>query len=203
MSSLALPSFHEIEALHREYTPSDAAFELVFTHCQVVSDIAMHLAEKSGVHVDTELVNVGCLLHDIGVYEVFAPDGVTIDTSRSIRHGVLGADILRRCGFPEQLCRFASHHTGAGLTKRQIVERRLPLPPQDFLAETLAEKLVMYADKFHSKSTPPVFNSHDFYTRYLASFGEEEAQNFVVLTAMFGKPDLDVFTSKYGQGLRT
>ena len=159
MSSLTLPSASEIEALHRKYAPAESVFELVFTHCKIVSDIATQLAEKSGANVDIELVRVGCLLHDIGVYPLFDKNGAETDTSKYITHGVLGEEILQNEGFAEGLCRFASHHTGAGITKEQIIESNLPLPHNDYLAETPEEKLVMYADKFHSKIQPPAQTS--------------------------------------------
>ena len=47
---------------------------------------------------------------------------------------------------------FAKRHTGAGLTKKEIIEQELPLPQQDFLPETTEEKLICYADKFFSKT---------------------------------------------------
>lgn len=202
MSSLTLPSASEVEALHRKYAPTESVFELVFTHCKIVSDIATQLAEKSGANVDIELVRVGCLLHDIGVYPLFDKKGAVTDTSKYITHGVLGEEILQNEGFAEGLCRFASHHTGAGITKEQIIESNLPLPHNDYLAETPEEELVMYADKFHSKIQPPVFNSHKFYTEYVARFGVEAEKSFAGLTEKFGKPDLEPLMSKYGYDLR-
>jgi hypothetical protein len=46
------------------------------------------------------------------------------------------------------------------------------LPEQDFTAESLEERLVMYADKFHSK--PPRFNSFAQYVAHAAKFGQEK-----------------------------
>jgi len=65
----------EIEALHRKYAPSDEVYDLVFTHCLVVRDIAMQLIAKGAFKVNVELVMVGCMLHDIGVYPLFGVDG--------------------------------------------------------------------------------------------------------------------------------
>ncbi len=202
MPSVVLPTFDEIEALHRKYAPTDSVFDLVFTHCQIVSEIAAQLAETSGANVDIELVKVGCLMHDIGVYPLFDKNGVEKDTSKYITHGVRGEEILQNEGFAKELCRFASHHTGAGITKKQIEENNLPLPHDDYLADTPEEELVMYADKFHSKIEPPVFNSHKFYTGYVARFGVEAEKSFARLTEKFGKPDLGLLMSKYGQALR-
>ncbi|PID32138.1 phosphohydrolase [Candidatus Saccharibacteria bacterium] len=195
-------TFDQIIALHKKYAPADSVFESVFTHCKIVSDIAVQLAKKSGVHVDIELVKAGCLLHDIGVYALFDENGAEIDAGKYITHGVRGEEILRNEGFAEQYCRFASHHTGAGITKEQIRQNNLPLPLSDYLAETPEEELVMYADKFHSKTKPPMFNSHKFYTNYSARFGTEAESRFANLTKKFGKPDLVPLIAAYRHGLR-
>lgn len=197
-----LPTLDQIEALHKKYTPTEGVFELVFTHCKIVRDIAVQLAEKSGANVGIELVKVGCLLHDIGVYPLFDKNGIETDRGKYITHGIRGEEILQNEGFAMELCRFASHHTGAGITKKQIAENKLPLPANDYLAETTEEELVMYADKFHSKARTPVFNSHKFYTKYVARFGTEAASSFANLTEKFGKPELEPLMSKYGHGLR-
>lgn len=197
-----LPTLDQIEALHKKYAPTESVFELVFMHCKIVSDIAVQLAKNSGANVDIVLVKVGCLLHDIGVYPLFDRNVIEKDTSKYITHGVRGEEILQNEGFSMELCRFASHHTGAGITKKQIEENNLPLPANDYLAETSEEELVMYADKFHSKVEPPVFNSHKFYTEYVARFGVEAANSFADLTEKFGKPELEPLMSKYGHGLR-
>ena len=197
-----LPTPEQIELLHKKYAPTESVFELVFTHCRIVSEIAVQLAKKSGANVDIELVKVGSLLHDIGVYSLFDNNGVEIDVSKYITHGIRGEEILRNEGFAKELCRFASYHTGAGITKRQIIENKLPLPAKDYLAETPEEELVMYADKFHSKIDPPVFNSHKFYTEYVARFGVEAVESFDKLTKKFGKPELELLISKYKHGWR-
>lgn len=196
-----LPTLQEIEALHRKYAPTEEVFELVWTHCRIVGDIALQLAQTSGAYVDTDLVEVGCLLHDIGVYALY--DGGEFGANQNyITHGIRGEEILKNEGFSETIQRFASHHTGVGITKKQIVERNLPLPHEDFLAETPEEELIMYADKFHSKTEPPYFNSYDYYADYTIQFGEENVESLKQLTAKFGKPDLAPFIAQYGHALR-
>ena len=201
MAEVILPTIQEIEALHKKHAPNEAVFELVWTHCRIVSDIALQLAKNSGVTVDSNVVQVGCLLHDIGLYSLFDENGFE-NVKEYITHGVRGEEILKNEGFSESICRFASHHIGAGITKKEIMADKLPLPHEDFLAETTEEELVMYADKFHSKTKPPYFNSHEFYTDYTARFGEESSASFAALTAKFGKPDLAPLIRKYGHALR-
>ena len=157
-----LPSTDEIIKLHKKYAPSDAAFDLVFTHSQIVWQLAEQLIKNSNLAVDSELVKAGCLLHDVGVYRLYLPDG-EIDHANYIKHGTEGYALLKEEGVDERLCRFASCHTGVGLTKEEIEEEGLPIPPADYFAETPEERLVMYADKFHTKETPPKFMTADTY----------------------------------------
>ena len=198
----SLPTIVDIESLHHKYAPTEEVFELVWTHSCIVRDIALQLARGSRTPVDIELVQVGCLLHDIGVYPLFDGNGFEVNPREYITHGIRGEEILKDEGFPEALYRFASHHTGAGITKDQIIASNLPLPHKDFLAETPEEELVMYADKFHSKTNPPHFNSYDFYADYVTRFGEEATKNFVALGTKFGKPDLAPLIAAYGHSLR-
>jgi uncharacterized protein len=190
---MALPTIHQIEALHKKYAPTPAVLELVWTHCRIVNDIAQQAISFHHLEVDPELVRVGCLLHDIGVYRV---------DLHYITHGVRGEAILKDEGYPETISRFASHHTGVGLTARDITSHKLPLPALDFLAETVEEELVMYADKFHSKDDPPCFNTYDWYLRYAARFGSDKASKFEDLAGKFGLPDLAPLIEKYGHTVR-
>lgn len=192
-----LPSYEEIVTLHKKHAPSEDAFNLVFTHCQIVLDIAEQLIETSQIAVDQELVKVGCLLHDIGVYRMYLPDG-TIDHANYIKHGTHGYDLLQEEGFSEVICRIASHHTGVGLGKQEIIDADLPLPPADYFAETLEEQLIMYADKFHTKTTPPKFMLADTYAVKQARFGADKAATFREFQQQFGTPDLVTLSEKYG-----
>ncbi|MFI1800892.1 HD domain-containing protein [Streptomyces sp. NPDC020379] len=186
---MTLPTPQEIRALHEKYAPGQEALDVVYTHCEIVSRIAEQLLARDGQGLDADLVRAGALLHDIGVYRLF-DDAGRLDHGNYIRHGVLGHEILRGEGFPERLCRFCSCHTGVGLTRHDIREQGLPLPVADYLAESAEEQLVMYADKFHTKSTPPKFLDADAYASHVRKFGEDKVTAFQALRARFGEPDL-------------
>lgn len=192
-----LPTYKEIVALHKRYAPSEAAFELVFTHCQIIWELAEQLIEKSSLPVDSELIKAGCLLHDVGVYHLYLPDG-EIDHANYIKHGTEGYALLKDEGFDEQLCRFASCHTGVGLTKEEIEEEGIPIPPADYFAQTPEERIVMYADKFHTKTTPPTFMTADTYASSQEKFGEAKVKRFREFQKEFGTPDLKMLAEKYG-----
>ena len=197
---MSIPSDEEIRALHERYAPTRKAFDLVLTHCEIVCAIAEQLLDRSDLALNRALVRAGCLLHDIGVYHLYDRSGRP-DHARYVSHGVLGHQILAREGLPETLCRFCSHHTGMGLTRQDIRTQALPVPEGDYLAQTTEEELVMYADKFHSKRTPPVFVSADTYATSIARFGEDKVTRFKELRTRFGTPDLAPLMNTHGHAL--
>jgi len=193
-----LPSIAQIEQLHRKYARTSEELDLVFQHCQIVQEIAKQLIKANQtLDINADLVQVGCLLHDIGVYIVLATPGTPY-----IRHGVLGGNILTKEGFPEEISRFASCHTGVGLSRAEIVSSSLPLPAQDFFARTREERLVMYADKFHSKTNPPKFNKLSSYRKQATQFGVDNVARLDALVREFGIPDLVPLVAKYKQEIK-
>lgn len=195
---MRIPGDEEILALHEKHAPGPEALSLVYTHCQIVCGIAEQLQAASGPDLDLALVRAGGLLHDIGVYRLYDGAG-QLDHARYLRHGVLGYDLLREEGLPEAVCRFASHHTGMGLTRQDVLSQGLPLPPGDYTAGTGEEALVMYADKFHTKATPPALLSAGAYAASVRRFGADKVTAFESMRAAFGEPDLAPFARAYGQ----
>jgi uncharacterized protein len=197
---MKLPTLDEMNNLHKKYAPNKEALEDVWKHCHIVRRIARQIADDY-YPTNKELIEAGALLHDIGVYKLYH-NGV-IDESKYITHGLLGYELLKEEGFDEELCRFALLHTGVGITKEDVEKNKLPLPAHDYIAETDEEKIVMYADKFHSKSTPPTFNSVAWYKDYLSKkFGAHKVDLFEKLLEEFGEPDLKALMSRYGQPIR-
>ncbi|GLZ03991.1 phosphohydrolase [Actinomadura sp. NBRC 104412] len=196
---MRIPADQEIRALHERYAPTQEAFESVYTHCVIVCEVAEQLVERGSLAVDVELARAGCLLHDIGVYRLYDSSG-RLDHTRYIQHGLLGHDLLRDLGFPETLCRFCSHHTGMGLTRDDVLRQALPIPVADYLAESAEERLVMYADKFHSKASPPVFLTADAYAVRVREFGADKEAAFATMRRRYGEPDLSALRAAYGHG---
>jgi uncharacterized protein len=188
---MLIPGDDEIRALHERFAPSAEAFESVWTHSLIVCRIA---DQVGGGDVDMALVRAGCLLHDIGVYRLEPGD-------HYVRHGLLGYELLGEAGLPETLRRFCAHHTGVGITHDDVLRQQLPLPPGDYLAESGEEDLVMYADKFHSKSTPPRFLSPATFSARVARFGDDKVKRFESLVDRFGAPDLAPLAAEFGHAI--
>lgn len=192
---MKIPTDRQIRDWHEQAAPDAATFQLVHTHCAIVCAIAEQLISVNGLDVDVELVRAGCLLHDIGVYRLGRDDAY-------VRHGLLGDELLGELGLPAVLRRFCSHHTGVGITRADVVRQGLPLPVADYVAETAEEELVMYADKFHSKSNPPVFWSADSFAVRVGRFGADKVTRFAELRSRYGEPDLTVLARQAGHHIR-
>jgi uncharacterized protein len=114
-----------------------------------------------------------------------------LNTKNYITHGMVGYKILKAEGYPDLICNFARNHIGVGVTKEDVESQNLPLPVADYTPQTLEERIVGFADKFHSKTTPPTFNSPQFYSKFLAEkFGSHKTELFESLLEEFGEPDL-------------
>jgi uncharacterized protein len=196
---MRIPGDGEIRALHEKYAPTRDAFDLVYTHCEIVSAIAERMVGRTGL--DADLVRAGCLLHDIGVYRLYDAAG-ELDHAPYVRHGVLGHELLSAEGFAEAICRFCSCHTGVGITRDDVRRQRLPIPSGDYLAESGEERLVMYADKFHSKTSPPTFVTADSYAVDVGRFGEDKVARFRSMREEFGEPDLRALIATSGHAVR-
>ena len=153
--------------------------------------------------IDEHLVTIGGLLHDIGTYTVLKHDGtdgepLKFSRKRYILHGLNGYELLLREGVDESIAEFARNHTGVGLTKAAVIAQDLPLPPDDYVPVNLEQEIVMYADKFHSKSVPPKFLTVDAYTERAARFGEANRREWLDLVDKWGVPDVPALAERYG-----
>lgn len=193
-------TFDEIEKLHKKHAPTLDVFNEIWEHCKIVRDIALDLQSKKNLKLNTDLLVAGALLHDIGVYRLYNADN-ELDEANYIQHGTKGYELLKDEGVTEELARFGSHHTGVGLTADEIRQNDLPLPHEDFLADTEEERLVMYADKFHSK-LPSQFNTLEWYKEHVKRFGEEKVRIFESMAQDFGEPDIPSLAVKYSQNDR-
>ena len=123
--------------LLRKYAPSLKAFKIVLSHSQTVKKVALKIAQRIP-EANISFIKSAALLHDIGRFKY--PPG-----KNSIKHGIAGAEILRKEGLARYAL-LAERHLGVGITKHDIKEQRLALPLRHFVPKTLEEKIVSYAD---------------------------------------------------------
>ncbi len=158
---------------------------ILVVHSQSVARRALRIADKHPeLHLDRPFIEEAAMLHDIGIIRCDAPGILCHGTEPYIRHGLLGAEMLRAEGY-ERHARVCERHTGAGLPLDEIIAQGLPLPHRDLQPETLEEQVICYADKFYSKTRLDREKTIAEAARGLAKFGEAGVQRFMRWTEMF------------------
>lgn len=195
-----VPDDAEVEALHRRYAPSEAVLDLVLTHGRVVADIADRCAGRLDEPVDRALLRSACLLHDVGTYALYAPDGTLGNHAAYPLHALLGATLLREEGVDEQVVAAVRTHVLMGLSADDIEAAGMVMPRRDFRPEGLVAQLLCYADRFHSKR--PCLNDPERFAAGLEATLPRQAELFREAQRRFGLPDLEELSRRYGHPVR-
>ncbi len=162
-----------VEILKKVFSRDKVGFARVLRHSRAVQKTALRIArknQKKGMKVDIPFVSTSSLLHDIG--RARCPPR----TKGSVRHGVIGARLLRS----EHLLRYArvaERHIGAGLTPFEA--KKLGLPPGNYIPRTIEEKIVAHADNLIEGDKETSF-SH-VYKRYEKELGKRIAEKLLRL----------------------
>ena len=160
---------------------------LLLVHSRAVADKALRICDqRSELGLDRDFIESAAMLHDIGIIRCDAPKIHCHGTEPYIRHGILGAEMLTSLHTSHSTLhasRICQRHTGAGITRAEVIAQRLPLPlPDDdnepYMPETLEEKLICYADKFFSKTRPVHEKTVEEAERSLAKFGADGVLRF-------------------------
>ena len=174
--------------IHKYYSNNLELLQILLKHSKAVADKALAIAEAHPeLRLDRQFIMEAAMVHDIGIIKTDAPDIQCFGTEPYIRHGVLGAEMLRAEGYPRH-ARVCERHTGAGLSLKEIEEQRLPLPHEDLLPETLEEKVICYADKFFSKTKLEREKTLAEAERSVAKHGEEGLKRFREMEEIFNTP---------------
>lgn len=176
----------DYQVIINKYYPEDNELRhILLVHSRAVADKALAIADRHPeLSLDRQFIEEAAMLHDIGIVRCNAPGIQCFGTEPYICHGRIGADMLRAEGFPRH-ARVCERHTGAGITRSQIIVQKLPLPQQDFLPETMEEKVICYADKFFSKSHLDEEKTIEQAIASLSKFGEEGVARFREWVKMF------------------
>ncbi len=172
--------------IQKYYNGNPELLKILLKHSKAVADKAIAIAEAHPeLPIDRQFLLEAAMVHDIGIIKTNAPDIQCFGTEPYIRHGVLGAEMMRAEGYPLH-ARVCERHTGAGLSLKEIEEQSLPLPHEDLLPETLEEKLICYADKFFSKTRLDREKTLEQAERSVAKHGEEGLRRFKEMEEIFG-----------------
>ncbi len=160
--------------------------DIYISHCRSVADLAAEINERKHIGLNAELVESAAMLHDIGIFLTDADGICCYGKEPYIRHGILGAQLLRENGVDEQIAAVAERHTGAGITKQDIANMSLPLPSYDYTPRNPLERLICYADKFYSKTKLEQKKSLEKIRASMLRFSPETLARFDALHEEFG-----------------
>lgn len=136
-------------------------------HARIVRDTALFLGRIYPVReeIDLGIVELGAILHDVG----------RCRAKRTVEHGIASGAMIREARFPEAVARIGERHMGVGIDRLEA--RRLGLPDQDFLPQTVEERIVCYADNLlcylPGESRHELQDTAAAIARFTAELGEE------------------------------
>ncbi len=110
----------------------------VVNHCLAVAELASETAgalRKKGHNVDSQLVEIGALLHDIGRSK-----------THGVNHVIEGIRIAESAGLPQNVVSIIKSHVGGGITPDEAKALGWP-DDESYVPFTMEEKVVSFADK--------------------------------------------------------
>lgn len=179
----------DYSAIIDKYYPQGTALrDLYMEHCSNVARLARGIARRDELPIPPVTIEAAAMLHDIGICRCDAPSIGCHGSEPYLRHGVIGGDILRSEGAPEEYALVAERHTGSGLTPEDA--ERLGLPAdRSYMPESRLERLICFADKFFSKSGARRPKTLGEARESFLRFGPESVQRFDNLAHEFFKTD--------------
>ncbi len=172
--------------IDRYYAAGSELRDIYMRHCRSVADLALDILYTRRLPLDPALVEAAAMLHDIGIVATDAAGIHCHGTEPYLRHGVIGAEMLRSDGMPDAIADVAERHTGCGITVDDIDTMNLPLPRRDLMPRNLLERLICYADKFYSKSGDMKRKSRERVIASMLRHSEATRDRFLALEAEFG-----------------
>ena len=151
-----------VEIIEKFYAPGTEVYDIYMAHGRVVKKKALAVAQQvDHLNPDYEFIAAAAMLHDIGIFKTNDPILDCHGDLPYICHGVAGRALLEGFGLSRHAL-VCERHVGLGITREEIVQKKLPLPKRDMLPLTLEEEIICYADKFFSKlPLPPQEKSLD------------------------------------------
>lgn len=174
------------EILFEHYPADSPLTSTLLRHSEQVRDKALEVAWKvAHLNPDMTFIAEAAMLHDIGIYRTAAPGLGCLGPVPYVCHGVIGRQILETYGLGGHAL-VCERHVGVGISRQEIRDRNLPLPPRDMLPVSLEEIIICYADKFFSKSNGGTAHCPENIVAELQPFGSEQVDRFLKWHRLFG-----------------
>jgi len=176
-----------LKIIEKYYSKNPKLLEILVKHSEAVAKKALKIAERFK-EVDKNFIYEASMLHDIGVIFTYIPKLNPDGKYPYIAHGYLGRMLLEKEGLPKHAL-VCERHIGAGITKEEIIKKKLPLPERDMVPVSLEEKIIAFADKFYSKDPDGKIRekSVEEIIKELKKYGEGKEKIFEEWLKLFGE----------------
>ena len=175
-------SINYFEIIQKYIPAGSKLYQIYIIHAAQVTVKAVRIAEKLKLKPsEIKFIEEAGMLHDIGVSQVANlnyPDIYT-GTLPYLHHGLAGRKILETLNLPRH-AKVAERHSGVGITKEEIIRKKLPLPVRDFVPKTLPEKIIAWSDIFYRKLPTELCREKSIgeAREFVGSFGAEKVKIF-------------------------
>ena len=167
-----------LSIINKYYSENNDCKDILITHSKSVADKSIQIANNDPeLNLDKDFLYEAAMLHDIGIIFTNASGIYCFGESPYICHGILGAEILRKEGYPKHAL-VCERHTGAGITMQNIIDNNLPIPHRDMLPLSLEEQVICFADKFFSKTKLQNEKTVEKARKSLLKFGDDGIERF-------------------------
>lgn len=140
-----------LEIIEKYYDKDSKLYRILTTHSRAVAEKALAIAANvPELDPDLKFIEEAAMLHDIGIYLTDTPEILCTGNQPYITHGYLGAEILRKEGYPRH-AKVCERHVGTGISIADIERQDLLLPKREMLPKSIEEEIICLADKFFSK----------------------------------------------------
>ena len=162
-----------LDIIAKYYPVGSEASRILVIHSRSVADKALAIARMHPeMNLDLTFVEEAAMLHDIGIFMTDADGICCFGSYPYICHGYLGADLMRKEGFPRHAL-VCERHTGAGISLQSIIDQQLPVPHRNMVPVSLEEQVICFADKFFSKTHLDREKSVEKALKSISRYGED------------------------------
>ena len=162
-----------LDIIAKYYPVGSEAYRILVIHSRSVADKALAIARMHPeMNLDLTFVEEAAMLHDIGIFMTDADGICCFGSYPYICHGYLGADLMRKEGFPRHAL-VCERHTGAGMSLQSIIDQQLPVPHRNMVPVSLEEQVICFADKFFSKTHLDREKSVEKALKSISRYGED------------------------------
>jgi uncharacterized protein len=177
-----------LEIIEKYYSPGTLGYSIYLPHSQVVTNLALRIARiYPELYADEEIIELGGMLHDVGILYTNAPEIGCFGDLPYIAHGYKGRELLEKEGL-SNIAPVCERHIGVGISVEDIINHDLPLPIREMTPQTIEEIIICYADKFYSKSAKNLLipKPLDKVKRSISKYGADKWKVFEGMMERFG-----------------